>query len=60
MAEVQLLIQATGYELDRLGEQHSCIYAGAVLSKVLKAKGFGAAYPLTVKASAHDSEKIVR
>lgn len=49
MVSIQSLIQATNDELYRLGEQHSCIYAGAVLSKTLKAIGFTEAYPLTVK-----------
>lgn len=37
-------------ELKRLGLQHSCVYAGALLTQVLHCRGFSTAYPLTVRA----------
>ena len=37
-------------ELKRLGEQNSCIFAGALLTRVLHRRGFAKAYPMTVRA----------
>lgn len=37
-------------ELRNCGEVHSCIFAAATLRHVLRAKGFSATYPLTVRA----------
>jgi hypothetical protein len=46
---VQPLFNATLRELRRLGEQDSCIFAGAVLVELLRSRGYRNAYPLTVK-----------
>lgn len=41
---------AVRLELERIGEHHSCIFAGAVLTEVLHRRGYPAAYALTVRA----------
>lgn len=44
------IVMGTVNELTRIGEHHSCIFAGAVLTRVLHRKGFPKAYPMTVRA----------
>jgi hypothetical protein len=50
LQRIALIVNATRGELTRIGEQHSCIFAGAVLTEVLHQCGFPRAYPLTIRA----------
>lgn len=47
---IQAVSEPVRLELERIGEQHSCILAGAALIEALKRKGYQKAYPLTVRA----------
>src|SRR5262249_33605690 len=45
-------------ELGRIGEQHSCIFASAVLVEVLHRVGYPAVHPLTVRALIFNREFV--
>ena len=47
---IREISMAVRSELHRIGEEHSCIFASAVLTEVLHRKGYNEAYPLTVRA----------
>jgi hypothetical protein len=50
MQVIPSVVSAVVGELERVGEQHSCIFAGALLAKVLNRLNMGEAHPLTVRA----------
>ncbi len=55
---VETLVGATLNELDRLGESHSCIFAGAVLTETLRTCGYPTAYLLTVEAKIYNAALV--
>jgi hypothetical protein len=47
-------------ELEHAGEGRSCIFAAAVLLRVLRHKGYTAAYPLTARAIIYNPKSVER